>query len=103
MIDRALSHPTGPGWSGKANRRIDAGEQVGGVDALNTALTVLGLESVFEASEQQAGEAALALLSERERARAESDFERADALRDQLLAEGWAIRDTPQGPTLRPV
>ena len=90
-------------WVREANRRIDAGEQVGGVDALNTALTVLGLESVFEASEQQAGEAALALLSERERARAESDFERADALRDQLLAEGWEIRDTPQGPTLRPV
>jgi cysteinyl-tRNA synthetase len=41
------------------------------------------------------------LLAEREQARAERDFERADALRDQLTELGWEIRDTPEGARLR--
>jgi cysteinyl-tRNA synthetase len=42
-----------------------------------------------------------ALLAEREQARTERDFERADALRDQLAELGWEIRDTPEGARLR--
>ena len=37
-------------------------------------------------------------LSERTAARAERDFERADAIRDRLAAAGFAIEDTPDGP-----
>ena len=37
-------------------------------------------------------------LSERTAARAERDFERADAIRNRLAAAGFAIEDTPDGP-----
>ncbi len=90
------------GWVREANRRLDGGETVGGVEALREALTVLGLETVFEASSAEAPEAAVVLLDARQRARAEKDFERADALRDELLAMGWEIRDTAEGPVLKP-
>lgn len=42
------------------------------------------------------------LLEEREAARARRDWESADALRDQILALGWRIQDTPEGPRLEP-
>ncbi len=42
------------------------------------------------------------LLAERERARRERDFARADALREELEAAGFMIEDTPAGPVLRP-
>ena len=38
------------------------------------------------------------LLEARQRARAERDFAAADALRDDLLAAGVAVEDTPDGP-----
>jgi cysteinyl-tRNA synthetase len=90
-------------WVRDANRRLDAGETVGGLDAFREALTVLGLESVFESGGEQADSAALALLDARQEARASKDFASADALRDELLALGWEIRDTPEGPVLRAV
>ena len=37
----------------------------------------------------------------REAARKARDFARADALRDELKARGWAIEDTPKGPKLK--
>ena len=42
-----------------------------------------------------------ALLTARQEARANKDFQRADALRDQLHALGFAVEDTPQGPKLK--
>jgi glycosyltransferase involved in cell wall biosynthesis len=42
----------------------------------------------------------LDLVAERQAARAARDFARADALREQVLAAGWLIRDTPAGPEL---
>ncbi len=40
------------------------------------------------------------LLERRETARRERDFAAADALRDELRALGWEIRDGPEGPEL---
>ena len=40
------------------------------------------------------------LLAEREAARRERDFARADELRDRLAASGWEVRDGPSGPEL---
>lgn len=40
------------------------------------------------------------LLEEREAARARRDWASADALRDQILALGWRVQDTPHGPRL---
>jgi Glycosyl transferase family 2 len=42
----------------------------------------------------------LDLVAERQAARKQRDFARADALRDQVLEAGWLIRDTPAGPEL---
>jgi cysteinyl-tRNA synthetase len=64
-------------------------------------LELLGLESLLEGAEHGEDAEAEALLAERESARAERDFERADALRDQLAERGWEIRDTPEGARLR--
>jgi len=52
-----------------------------------------GAESDLEAQQ---------LMQEREEARASKDFERADALRDQLAEKGWEVRDSAEGPTLVP-
>lgn len=41
-----------------------------------------------------------ALVAERERARGERDFIRADALRDEIAACGWLVRDQADGPVL---
>ncbi len=43
------------------------------------------------------------LLVEREQARRDRDFAKADALRKELEAAGFAIEDTSDGPVLRPV
>ena len=37
------------------------------------------------------------LIDERQQARAQKDFARADAIRDELAARGITIKDTPQG------
>ena len=40
----------------------------------------------------------LRLVEEREAARVTRDWAAADALREQALALGWQIQDTPEGP-----
>jgi cysteinyl-tRNA synthetase len=87
-------------WVGEANRRLDAGESLG-VGALADMLHVLGLGNLLEADEGDGPDAeAERLLAERDEARAQRDFERADALRDQLAAGGWVVRDTAEGARL---
>jgi cysteinyl-tRNA synthetase len=39
------------------------------------------------------------MIDNREVARKSKDFVRSDAIRDELLARGVAIQDTPNGPT----
>jgi cysteinyl-tRNA synthetase len=41
------------------------------------------------------------LVAERDAARAAKDFDRADALRDELTATGWTVEDTPDGTAVR--
>jgi len=45
-------------------------------------------------------ERVLALVADRQDARARGDWATADRLRDEVVALGWAIRDTPEGPEL---
>ncbi len=42
-----------------------------------------------------------AAVAERQAARANRDFASADRIRDELLAEGVVIEDTPEGPRWR--
>ena len=64
-------------------------------------LELLGLESLA-ASEGGGEDAAEAegLLADREKARAERDFARADEIRDRLAELGWEVRDTAEGAKL---
>jgi len=41
------------------------------------------------------------LVAEREAARKAKDFKRADAIRDEIRAKGWAVEDTPKGARLK--
>jgi cysteinyl-tRNA synthetase len=68
--------------------------------ALAELLPLLGLESLLDADDEAAGPEAQRLLAEREQARAERDFERADEIRDRLAELDWEVRDTPQGARL---
>jgi cysteinyl-tRNA synthetase len=86
-------------WVGEANRRLDAGEQVGAGERLREMLHTLALETLLE-EEAGADDEARRLMDEREAARAAKDFATADARRDQLAERGWQVRDTPQGPQL---
>ncbi len=63
---------------------------------------VLGLFwTPFEDAEAEVPESVLALVGERDRARKSRDFARADAIRDELTAAGWAIEDRPDGARVK--
>ena len=88
-------------WVAEANRRLDAGVRLG-PGRLAEMLDGLGLESLLEAPDDQAPPDVQELAAERERARAERDFETADRLRDELAERGWEVRDTPEGARVVP-
>jgi len=50
---------------------------------------------------EEAPQAILDLVMERQDARRAKDFARADAIRDQLAAEGWVLEDTADGPRVK--
>jgi cysteinyl-tRNA synthetase len=79
----------------EGNRR----ELPGAPEALAEMLEVVGLASLAEAEEAVDPEAER-LLAEREQARSERNFERADQIRDQLAKRGWEVRDSPEGGRL---
>jgi cysteinyl-tRNA synthetase len=79
-------------WVREANRRP---EQLGDAD-LREMLTVLGLENLLERA-ATAPPDLVELARERERAREQRDFARADALRDEIAGRGWEVRDKPGG------
>jgi cysteinyl-tRNA synthetase len=79
----------------EGNRR----ELPGARQALAELLPLLGLDSLL-ADEERPDAGAGNLLAERERARADGDFGRADALRDQLGELGWEVRDEAGGARL---
>jgi cysteinyl-tRNA synthetase len=71
--------------------------------ALVEMLGLLGLDSLAQPEgEAAADDEALALLAEREEARAAKDFARADEIRDRLAAMGWEVRDSAGGAKLVP-
>jgi cysteinyl-tRNA synthetase len=86
---------------GEANR----GEVRGGdaVPVLVEMLELVGLGTLTQPDEgAEADSAAEKLMLEREQARVAKDFARADAIRDELAALGWTVRDSAEGPSLVP-
>jgi cysteinyl-tRNA synthetase len=72
----------------------------GARETLAELLAVVGLESLAEVADEPADAEAERLLAERETARAERDFDRADSIRDELARRGWEVRDTADGARL---
>ena len=87
-------------WVREANR---APEGTVGSDDLREMLDVLALANLLAVVEVEAGPEALELLQAREDARAQRDWALADRLREQLQALGWEVRDSADGPELRPL
>jgi cysteinyl-tRNA synthetase len=85
-------------WVREANR---ADAPVGDAD-LREMLGVLGLANLLDVEATEVPAEAAELLAQREQARGERDWARADELRDELRARGWEIRDSPDGPELLP-
>jgi cysteinyl-tRNA synthetase len=88
-------------WVREANRRAEAGTSVGDAD-LREMLGVLALDGLLDDDAEGPDEAARELMARREAARAARDFAAADALRDELAALGWVVRDSAAGPELIP-
>jgi cysteinyl-tRNA synthetase len=88
-------------WIAEANRRLDAEGRLG-VGRLGEMLHAFGLESLLagDGEGDAADPEADRLLDERQAARAARDFDRADAIRDELAALGWQVRDTADGVRL---
>jgi cysteinyl-tRNA synthetase len=64
--------------------------------------TVLGLRlAEWEPVEEVIPDEILQLVEQRQQARAEKRWQDADALRDQILAAGYEVKDTPQGPQVQ--
>jgi cysteinyl-tRNA synthetase len=86
-------------WVGAANRS----DAPVGADDLAEMLDVFGLANLLEVDDVAAPPAALALLAERQTARAAKDWAEADRIRDALGELGWEVRDSADGPELRPL
>lgn len=87
------------------NRLVDRGE-VSAAGAQNAVALLDRLDAVTglfacDATEEAAPQRVLELVLERQQARRAKDFARSDAIRDQLLGEGWLIEDTPDGPRVK--
>jgi cysteinyl-tRNA synthetase len=86
-------------WIKEGNRRIDAGERLGN-GRLPEMLHVLGMERLLEENGAGAPQEVEGLLREREEARGNGDYERADRIRERIAALGFEVRDTPAGARL---
>jgi len=80
-------------------------ELAGSLRAMTGVLGIDPLDERWSASDAAAapahealGELISGMLEDRQRARAEKDFARADAVRDRLLKAGIVVEDTPNGP-----
>ena len=62
---------------------------------------ILGVINVDDKRKPSVPESVQQRLEEREQARKERDFQRADAIRDALQEEGWIIEDTAAGPVVK--
>jgi cysteinyl-tRNA synthetase len=87
----------------RANTHLDAGDVDAAAPlaaAVRSICRAVGLEVADVAAEVP--DAALALARRRDEARAAKDWGLADGLRDELVAQGFVVEDTPEGTTLRP-
>jgi len=86
----------------RANALADAGHlrEAGGLAAAVFEIgEAVGL--TFESPVVEVDDEAATLAAERDQARNNKDYARADAIREQLVARGWIVEDTPDGTVIR--
>jgi cysteinyl-tRNA synthetase len=87
----------------EVNRAL-AARQLSDTDALQVTVQMQRFDAVLgllAADEEQPDNQVEALMHERQEARKQRDFARADALREHIAQLGYAVEDTPQGPRLK--
>jgi cysteinyl-tRNA synthetase len=90
-------------WVRETNRRLRE-NKLSSAGATAARAAWQKVDSVLGIGEQTAAPAPaeiVALLEQREAARKARDFKKADAIREELKAQGWTIEDTPKGPRLK--
>ena len=88
----------------EGNSLLDAGDSAGVGVAAATVLEIsgaLGLELDDGSGAEDTPADVLAKVAARTEAKVAKDFAAADALRDELLADGWIIEDSADGATVR--
>jgi cysteinyl-tRNA synthetase len=81
-----------------AHTAADAGGEAEGARLARTAAVLVGALGVSLRGESgEVDEESARLVAARDEARQSKDFARADALRDELVALGWTVQDTPSG------
>lgn len=88
----------------RANTLADQGDAEGAAVLAATVallLDAVGLEQRASSADAEVDDEAARLVADRDQARAERDFARADALRDQLQQLGWVVEDSPTGTKIR--
>ena len=82
----------------ETNKRMDEGLPVGDLGKTwERVNSVLGLAAV----QNEVPREILALLELRKKARADKDWRGSDRIRDEILALGWVVRDTPKGQEVK--
>ena len=85
-----------------AHSAADAGDEDEGARLAHTgAVLAAALGLSLRAADTDVDEESARLVAERDQARGARDFARADALRDELVARGWTVEDTPDGTAIR--
>ncbi|HWC61301.1 MAG TPA: cysteine--tRNA ligase, partial [Verrucomicrobiae bacterium] len=83
-----------------AENALKPAEAAAALAAFEKIDTVLGIGAKTEA---EAPTEIVALAEARTAAKKAKDFKRADAIREELKAKGWAIEDTPKGPKFKKI
>ncbi len=84
-----------------AHGLADRGEEESARDLARDVATLFGaLGLALGAPTEGVDEESASLVARRDAARARRDFAEADRLRDELVARGWVVEDSPQGTSL---
>jgi cysteinyl-tRNA synthetase len=85
-----------------AHSAADAGNTADGHRlAATAAVLVAALGVPLRAADTEVDAESAQLVAQRDQARRDKDFARADALRDELVARGWTVEDTAVGTAIR--
>ncbi len=85
-----------------AHSAADEGDEAEGARLAHSAAVLLAAMGLsLRADETEVDADSARLVAQRDEARRARDFARADALRDELVARGWTVEDTPSGTAIR--